>query len=81
MRLEKLGRGCVWFDAGTAETLMEAACFIETVEKHESIKIACPEEIAFHLGLIDAEQVARLAEPLRKNSYYRYLLELIKGGA
>lgn len=80
LRVEQLSRGCAWFDAGTAETLMAVAGFIETLEKHAGIKIACPEEIALRLGLIDAGQVAKIAEPLRNSGYYRYLLELIKDG-
>lgn len=73
-----MGRGHAWLDTGTHETLLEAAHFIETIERRQGLKIACPEEIAYRLGYITAEQVERLAQPLRKNAYGRYLLNILK---
>jgi glucose-1-phosphate thymidylyltransferase len=72
-----LGRGVAWLDTGTHETLLEAAQFIETIERRQGLKIACPEEIAYRLGYIDAAQVARLAEPYVKTGYGRYLLAML----
>lgn len=78
LRVEKLGRGFAWLDTGTHEALLQAANFIETIEQRQGLKVACPEEIAYHQGLIDAEQVLKLAEPLKKNGYGQYLLSLIQ---
>jgi len=77
LRVEKLGRGIAWLDTGTHEALLQAANFIETIEQRQGLKISCPEEIAYRLGLIDAEQVLKLAEPLKKNGYGQYLLNLV----
>lgn len=77
LSVEILGRGTAWLDTGTHETLLQASHFIETIEQRQGLKVACPEEIAYRLGYIDAEQVERLAEPLRKNAYGRYLLQLL----
>ncbi len=77
LRVEVLGRGFAWLDTGTHESLLEASTFIETIEKRQGLKIACIEEIAFRLGLIDAGQLRRLAEPLRKNGYGQYLLKIL----
>jgi len=77
LHVEIMGRGMAWLDTGTHESLMEASLFIETIEKRQGLKIACPEEIAFRLGWIGGEDVARLAEPLRKSSYGQYLLRIL----
>jgi glucose-1-phosphate thymidylyltransferase len=78
--MERLGRGYAWLDTGTHESLQQAANFIETIETRQGLKIACPEEIAFLQGWIDAEQIRRLAEPLRKSGYGEYLLHLLSRG-
>jgi glucose-1-phosphate thymidylyltransferase len=78
LRVEKLGRGIAWLDTGTHEALLQAANFIETIEQRQGLKISCPEEIAYRLGLIDNGQLIKLAEPLKKNGYGQYLLNLIR---
>jgi len=75
--VEKLGRGFAWLDTGTHESLLEASTFIETLEKRQGLKIACIEEIAYRMGYINAEQVCRLAQPMQKNGYGQYLMEII----
>ncbi len=77
LRVELLGRGTAWLDTGTHDSLLAAANFIEVVEQRQGLKIACPEEIAFRMRYIDAEQLARLAAPLSKNGYGRYLMEVL----
>jgi glucose-1-phosphate thymidylyltransferase len=80
LRVEKLGRGYAWLDTGTHESLLNAANFIETIEERQGLKISCPEEIAYRMGLIDVRKLAELAEPLKKNGYGRYLLGLLREG-
>ena len=80
LHLERLGRGYAWLDTGTHESLQQAASFIETIETRQGLKIACPEEIAFQQGWIDAEQVLRLAEPLKNSGYGEYLTDLVARG-
>jgi glucose-1-phosphate thymidylyltransferase len=80
LRVERLGRGYAWLDTGTHESLIEAGTFIRTIEQRQGLKIACPEEIAFHRGFIDAEALRSLAAPLRKSGYGQYLLRLIESG-
>jgi glucose-1-phosphate thymidylyltransferase len=77
LRVEVLGRGFAWLDTGTHESLLEASTFIETIEKRQGLKIACIEEIAFQQGYIDAAQLRRLAEPMAKNGYGQYLLNIL----
>ena len=78
LRVELLGRGYAWLDTGTHESLLEAGEFIATIEKRQGLKIACIEEIAYSRGYINKEQLLRLAESFKKNSYGQYLLRLIK---
>jgi len=77
LRLRMLGRGMAWLDTGTHESLHAAASFIQTIEQRQGLKIACPEEIAFRLGFIDAARLAALAEPLRRSGYGEYLSSLL----
>ena len=78
LRVEVMGRGYAWLDTGTHESLMQASKFIEIIEQRQGLKVACPEEIAFRMGYIDGAQLARLAEPMRKNEYGLYLLRLVE---
>jgi glucose-1-phosphate thymidylyltransferase len=78
LRVEQLGRGFAWFDTGTQESLLQAANFVETVELRQGLKIACPEEVAYYLGLIDEQQLRELATRLARSSYGRYLLNLLE---
>lgn len=76
LNVELLGRGYAWLDTGTHESLLDASTYIETVEKRQSLKVACLEEIAYRKGYINKEQLLELAEPLKKNEYGKYLLRL-----
>ncbi|MBW7650390.1 glucose-1-phosphate thymidylyltransferase RfbA [Anoxybacillus sp. ST4] len=76
LHVEILGRGFSWLDSGTHESLLEASQFIETIEKRQSLKVACLEEIAYLKGYISREQLLKLAEPLKKNQYGRYLIDI-----
>ena len=78
--VEVLGRGYAWLDTGTHDALQSASSFIEIVERRQGLKVACVEEIAFRMGYIDAARLARLAEPMRKNAYGQYLLDLLRTG-
>jgi len=78
LRVEMLGRGMAWLDTGTHEALLQAAQFIQVVEERQGLKIACPEEIAWRMGFIDAEQLQRLAAPLVQSGYGTYLLDLLR---
>jgi glucose-1-phosphate thymidylyltransferase len=73
-----MGRGMAWLDTGTHEALMEAALFIQTLEKRQGLMVACPEEIAYRSGYINGEQLEAIAQPMRKNSYGAYLLQLLQ---
>jgi glucose-1-phosphate thymidylyltransferase len=77
LSVEIMGRGYAWLDTGTHDSLLEAGQFIATLEKRQGLKVACPEELAFRNGWIDAAQLAALAQPLAKNGYGQYLLKLL----
>ncbi|HEY5800722.1 MAG TPA: glucose-1-phosphate thymidylyltransferase RfbA [Burkholderiaceae bacterium] len=78
LNVELMGRGMAWLDTGTHDSLLEASQFIATIEKRQGLKVACPEEIAYRKGYIDATALERLAQPLRKNGYGQYLLQILK---
>lgn len=77
LRLELLGRGFAWLDTGTPESLLEACTFIETIERRQGLKVGCVEEVAYRMGFISADGLRALAEPLTKNQYGQYLLQLL----
>ncbi|HEX8173348.1 MAG TPA: glucose-1-phosphate thymidylyltransferase RfbA [Thermoanaerobaculia bacterium] len=80
LQVEQLGRGYAWFDTGTQESLLAAANFVETVELRQGLKIACPEEVAYYMNMIDAARVRELAESLKKSTYGQYLLTVLDAG-
>jgi len=77
LEVEALGRGMAWLDTGTHGALLEAALFIETIERRQGLKIACPEEIAYRMGFIDAAQLEALAQPLERSGYGEYLRRVL----
>lgn len=80
LHVETMGRGYAWLDTGTHESLLQAASYVETVQERQGLKICCPEEIAYQLGYIDRGQLIRLAEPLLKNEYGKYLMHIQSRG-
>ena len=80
LKVELLGRGFAWLDTGTHESFIEAALFIQTIQKRQGLKIACVEEIAWHMGYIDSDRLKQLAEPYLKNEYGQYLMQIIREG-
>jgi len=77
LHVELMGRGVAWLDTGTHESLMEAANFIEIIQRRQGLKVSCPEEIAYKLGYIDAAQVEAIASGLKQNEYGKYLLKML----
>lgn len=81
LEVKTFGRGIAWLDTGTPDSLLEAASFIHTIERRQGMKVACPEEIAYRMRFITAEETAKLAEPLRKSGYGEYLLSILREDA
>ena len=81
LHVRLLGRGFAWLDTGTPDSLLEASLFVETMEKRQGLKIACVEEIAYRMGFLNADQVKKLAEPIKNHTYGQYLLDIIKSDA
>ncbi|EMN47089.1 glucose-1-phosphate thymidylyltransferase [Leptospira interrogans str. L1207] len=77
LNVQVMGRGYAWLDTGTHESLLEASVFIETIEKRQGLKVACPEEIAFRKGFIDGSQLEKLISPLKKTGYGEYLVKVL----
>jgi glucose-1-phosphate thymidylyltransferase len=80
LNVQRLGRGTAWLDTGTHEALLQAATFIEAIEQRQGLKVACIEEIAYRMHYIDAQQLEQLAQPMSKNSYGSYLLDILRDG-
>ena len=80
LKVELMGRGYAWLDTGTHESLLEASNFIQTMEKRQGLKVACIEEIAYEMGYIGKEDLVKLAQPLKKNSYGQYLIKRANEG-
>ena len=78
LNVQVMSRGMAWLDTGTHDSLFEAGLFIQTVERRQGLKIACPEEIAWRLGYVTSEQLESLAAPIRKSGYGEYLMELLR---
>jgi len=78
LEVELMGRGVAWLDTGTHESLLEAAVFIEVIQRRQGFKISCPEEIAWRLGYIDDAQLSKIAASLKQNNYGRYLENLLQ---
>jgi glucose-1-phosphate thymidylyltransferase len=78
LRTQVLGRGIAWLDTGTHDSLLEAATFIHTIEKRQGLKVACPEEIVYRLGYINADQLRTLASKIAKGTYGQYLLRVLE---
>jgi glucose-1-phosphate thymidylyltransferase len=79
LKVELLGRGFAWLDTGTHDSLLDAGAFVETIEKRQGLKIACVEEVAYRMGYIAEPQMRKLAEPMLKNGYGQYLMQVLKG--
>ena len=77
LRCEVMGRGMAWLDTGTHESLLEASQYIETIERRQGLKIACPEEIAYRQGWVSADKIRELAQPMAKNGYGQYLIKML----
>ena len=80
LKVEKLGRGYAWLDTGSHESLLQAANYVETVQDRQGLQISCPEEVAYRMGLINSEQLKKIADPLTKNGYGKYLLKVLEEG-
>ena len=78
LKVELMGRGSAWLDTGTLDSLLDAANFVGAIEKRQGLKVCCPEEVAFRMGYINAEQLEKLAAPLKKSGYGDYLLKVLK---
>jgi glucose-1-phosphate thymidylyltransferase len=77
LKVEIMGRGMAWLDTGTHESLLQASNFVQAIEERQGLKIACPEEIAYNAGWISADQLRKLVEPMKKNAYGQYILNLL----